>query len=97
MSKKRLFLYITSSIVIALTLLIIGLAANVALGGLNVNYIKQRLSSYLMTEHEINLKSDEDRTITSTCQPWLTNFLTKLDPTNPVAPVTRARFFITLL
>ena len=59
MSKKLLFLYITSSIVILLTLLITGLAANVALGGLNVNFIEQRLSSYLKTEHEINLKSDD--------------------------------------
>ena len=59
MSKKLLFLYITSSIAIVFTLLIIGLSAKVALGGLNVNFIEQRLSSYLKTEHEINLKSDD--------------------------------------
>ena len=59
MSRKLLFSYIISSIAVAFTLVIIGVTAKVFLGGLNVNFIEQRLSSYLKTEHEINLKSDD--------------------------------------
>ncbi|MDC3204856.1 hypothetical protein OBA18_02900 [Pelagibacteraceae bacterium] len=59
MSKKLLFLYIPSSVLVVFTLLIIGFASKIIFGGLNVNFLEQRLSSYLKTEHEINLKSDD--------------------------------------
>ncbi len=59
MSKKLLFLYITSSALAVLILLIIGLIAKVIFGGLNVNFLEQRLSSYLKTEYDINLKSND--------------------------------------
>ncbi len=58
MSKKLLFLYITFSVLAVFTLLIIGLTAKVIFGGLNINFLEQRLSSYLKTEYEINLNSD---------------------------------------
>ena len=59
MSKKLLFLYITSSFLVVLTLIIIGLTAKVIFGGLNINFLEQRLSSYLKNEHKIILKSDD--------------------------------------
>ena len=58
MSKKLLFLYITSSFFALITLVIIGLTAKVIFGGLNINFLEQRLSSYLKNEHKIILKSD---------------------------------------
>ncbi len=61
MSKKLLFLYIISSVLVALALLTIGLTVKIIFGGLNVNFLEQRLSSYLKTEYEINLKSDDFR------------------------------------
>ena len=59
MSKKLLFLYITSSFLAVLTLIIIGLTAKVIFGGLNINFLEQRLSSYLKNEYKIILKSDD--------------------------------------
>ena len=59
MSKKLLFLYITSLTLLVLTLIIIGLTVKVVFGGLNINFLEQRLSSYLKNEHKINLKSDD--------------------------------------
>ena len=59
MSKKLLFFYITSSVLVVFTLLIIGLTFKIIFGGLNVNFVEQRLSSYLDTEYEVNFKSDE--------------------------------------
>ena len=61
MSKKLLYIYITSSVLAVFTLLIIGLIAKVIFGGLNVNFLEQRLSSYLKTEYDINLKSNDLR------------------------------------
>jgi len=58
-SKKLLFLYITSSFFVVITFVIIGLIAKVIFGGLNINFLEQRLSSYLKNEHEIILKSDD--------------------------------------
>ena len=40
-------------------LVIIGLTAKVFFGGLNINFLEQRLSLYLKNEHEITLKSDD--------------------------------------
>ncbi len=59
MSKKLLFLYLTSSFLVVFTLVVIGLTAKVFFGGLKVNFLEQRLSSYLKNEHEISLKSDD--------------------------------------
>ena len=59
MSKKLLFLYITSSFLAVITLAIIGLTMKVIFGGLNINFLEQRLSSYLNNEHKIILKSDD--------------------------------------
>ena len=59
MSKKLLFLYITSSVIALFTLVIAGVITKVILGGLNVNFLEQRLSSHFKTEHEIILKSDD--------------------------------------
>ena len=59
MSKKLLFLYITSSFLAVITLVIIGLTMKVIFGGLNINFLEQRLSSYLKNEHKIILKSDD--------------------------------------
>ena len=59
MSKKRLFLYIISSVAITLTLIIIGITTKVIFGGLNINFLEQRISTYLKTEYEFNLKSDD--------------------------------------
>ncbi|MBD1142171.1 AsmA-like C-terminal domain-containing protein [Pelagibacterales bacterium SAG-MED32] len=59
MSKKLLFLYITFSLLVVVTLVIIGLTAKVIFGGLNINFLEQRLSSYLKNEHNITLKSDD--------------------------------------
>ena len=59
MTKKLLFLYFISSALAVLTLLITGLIAKVIFGGLNVNFLEQRLSSYLKTEYDINLKSND--------------------------------------
>ena len=59
MSKKLLFLYITFSVLAVIILLVFGLTAKVIFGGLNVNFLEQRLSSYLKNEYEINLNSDD--------------------------------------
>ena len=59
MSKKLLFLYIISSLLAVITLVIIGLTMKVIFGGLNINFLEQRLSSYLKNEHKIILKSDD--------------------------------------
>ncbi len=59
MSKKLLFLYITSSLLVVITLIIIGLTAKIILGGLNINFFEQRLSSYLKNEYKMILKSDD--------------------------------------
>ena len=59
MSKKLLFLYITSSFLAVITLVIIGLTMKVIFGGLNIHFLEQRLSSYLENEHKIILKSDD--------------------------------------
>ena len=59
MSKKLLILYITSSVLVAFTLVIIGVFAKVMYGGLSVNFLEKRISTYLKTEYEINLKSDD--------------------------------------
>ena len=59
MSKKLLFLYISSSLLAVITLVIIGLTMKVIFGGLNINFLEQRLSSYLNNEHKIILKSDD--------------------------------------
>ena len=59
MSKKLLFLYITLSILAVIILLNFGLTIKVIFGGLNVNFLEQRLSSYLKTEHGVNLNSDD--------------------------------------
>ena len=59
MSKKLLFLYIILSVVAVFTILIIGVAAKVMFGGLSVNFLEQRISTYLKTEYEIYLKSDD--------------------------------------
>ena len=59
MSKKLLFLYITSSVLGVFILLIAGLTTKIIFSGLNVNFLEQRLSSYLKTEYEINLESDD--------------------------------------
>ena len=61
MSKKLFYIYITSSVLAVFTLLIIGLIAKVIFGGLNVNFLEQRLSSYLKTQYDINLKSNDFR------------------------------------
>jgi len=58
-SKKLLFLYITSSLLVVFTLVIIGLTAKVFFGGLNINFLEQRLSSYLKNEYNITLKSND--------------------------------------
>ena len=59
MSKKLLFLYIISSVAGVLTLVSIGVTVKVIFGGLNINFLEQRISTYLKTEYEFNLKSDD--------------------------------------
>ena len=59
MSKKLLFLYIISSVAAVFTIVFIGVTAKVMFGGLSVNFLEQRFSTYLKTEYEINLKSDD--------------------------------------
>ena len=59
MSKKYLFLYIISAALAVVTVVIVGVAAKVIFGGLSVNFLEQRLSSYLKTQHEITLNSDD--------------------------------------
>ena len=59
MSKKLLFLYIISSVAAVFTIVLIGVTAKVMFGGLSVNFLEQRISTYLKTEYEINLKSDD--------------------------------------
>ncbi len=46
------------SVAAVFTILIIGVAAKVMFGGLSVNFLEQRISTYLKTEYEIHLKSD---------------------------------------
>ena len=58
MSKKLLFLYIISTVAAVFTIVIIGITAKVMFGGLSINFLEQRISTYLKTEYEINLKSD---------------------------------------
>ncbi len=41
-----------------LTLIIIGLTAKIIFGGISVNFLEQRLSSYLKTEHKITLETN---------------------------------------
>jgi len=57
-SKKLLFLYIISTVAAVFTIVIIGITAKVMFGGLSINFLEQRISTYLKTEYEINLKSD---------------------------------------
>ena len=59
MSKKKLFLYIVSSFLAVFTIVIIGLAAKTIFGGLNLNFLEKRLTSYLEAEHKIILTSDD--------------------------------------
>ena len=59
MTKKLLFLYVTLSILAAFSLISIGVIAKVIYGGLSFNFLEKRLSTYLMTEYEVNLKSDD--------------------------------------
>ncbi|MFL2900995.1 MAG: AsmA-like C-terminal domain-containing protein [Candidatus Pelagibacterales bacterium] len=59
MSKKLLFLYIMSSVAAVFTIVIIGVTAKVMLGGLNINFLEQRISTYLKTEYDFNFKSDD--------------------------------------
>ncbi len=59
MSNKLLFLYIAASLLVVFTLIIIGLTAKVFFGGLNINFLEQRLSSYLKNEYKITLNSDD--------------------------------------
>ena len=42
-----------------LSLIIIGLTVKVIFGGLNINFLEQRLSSYLKNEYKIILKTDD--------------------------------------
>ncbi len=48
-----------SSVLVALSLVMIGVTAKVIFGGLSVNFLEQRLSSYLKTEHQITLDSND--------------------------------------
>ena len=59
MSKKLLFLYITISFLVVFTLVIIGLTAKVIFGGLNINFLEQRLSTYLNNKYNVTLTSDD--------------------------------------
>ena len=59
MSKKRLFLFITSSFLAVFILIIISFATKIIFGGLNINFLEQRLLSFLENEHKISLKSED--------------------------------------
>ena len=59
MSKKLLFLYIISSVAAVFTIVIIGVTAKVMFGGLNINFLEQRISTHLKIEYNFNLKSDD--------------------------------------
>ena len=59
MSKKLLFLYIISTVAAFFPIVIIGVTAKVMFGGLNINFLEQRISTHLKIEYNFNLKSDD--------------------------------------
>jgi len=58
-SKKLLFLYIISTVAAFFPIVIIGVTAKVMFGGLNINFLEQRISTHLKIEYNFNLKSDD--------------------------------------